>query len=268
MEKYVIRGGRIGYDRLQVLARARWPDTSALLDRIGVRPGMHCLDVGCGGGAVTLELARLVAPDGEAIGIDMDEITLQLAREASAAEGLPNVEFEVADVEEWTEDATYDLVYCRFLLHHLSDPLGLLQKMWAAVRPGCVIAVEDADMDGRFCDPPNDGFELWRRAYPELLRRRGGDATIGRKLHRYFLDIGIPAPQLTVAQDVRTAGEAKMMPLLTLEATADAILSEGIASETELNTAIADLASFTDDAGTTIAGPRVLQVWSRRPNEH
>ena len=50
LARYVIRGGRQGYDRLQVLHRSRWPDTARLFERVGVAPGMRCIDLGCGGG--------------------------------------------------------------------------------------------------------------------------------------------------------------------------------------------------------------------------
>ena len=66
----MIRGGREGYDRLRLLARARWPDTADLLVRAGVRPGMRCVDLGCGGGEVTFEIARLVGAAGDVTGVD------------------------------------------------------------------------------------------------------------------------------------------------------------------------------------------------------
>src|SRR5882762_9589477 len=100
----------------------------------------------------------------------------------------------------------YDLVYCRFLLQHLNRPGDLLQRMWAAVRPGGSVVVEDSDFDGLFCDPPNDGFAFYARTYPRVLQRRGGDHAIGRKLYRYFLDAGIRDPSLRLVQGVDTAG--------------------------------------------------------------
>jgi 2-polyprenyl-3-methyl-5-hydroxy-6-metoxy-1,4-benzoquinol methylase len=122
MGRYVIRGGRLGYERLKVLARARRSDTAELLRLIGVRAGMHCLDLGCGGGDVTLELARLTGSTGRVVGIDLDEVGLDLARGDAAEGGLTNIEFRSSDVRVWSEPATYDLVFSRNLLHHLPGP--------------------------------------------------------------------------------------------------------------------------------------------------
>src|SRR5260221_2881410 len=228
MERYVIRGGRAGYERLQLLARDRWPDTRALFAHAGVGaglPGMRCIDLGCGGGEVTFELAKLIAPGGTVIGVDMDEIKLALARDAAAERGVMNVAFRALNVYDWDEPATYDVVFCRFLLHHLSQPVALLLRMWAAVRPGGVIIVEDADFDGWGCHPANEGFAFFLRTYREVVRRGGGDHAIGRKLYAYFLDAGIPDAHVGLVTPLYVAGEGKTLALSTLEATAAAILT-------------------------------------------
>jgi 2-polyprenyl-3-methyl-5-hydroxy-6-metoxy-1,4-benzoquinol methylase len=113
VERYVIRGGRHGYARLQVLARARRADTVELLRRAGLRPGMRCLDLGCGGGDVSFELASLAGAQGSVTGIDMDEVKLALAREAATGRGFANVEFRTGNVNDWAEPGAYDFVYCR-----------------------------------------------------------------------------------------------------------------------------------------------------------
>jgi len=175
MTDYVIRGGKPGYDRLLLLARERWPDTRALLERAGVSAGMRCIDIGCGGGEVTMEIARLVAPGGSVVGVDMDEVKLALARHAAAARELGNVEFRALDVRDWDEPGGYDVVYTRFLLQHLSQPDSLLRRMWSAIAEGGVLIVEDADFDGWCCDPPNEGFALFTDAYQRVPRRRPRD---------------------------------------------------------------------------------------------
>src|SRR5438876_9709070 len=98
---YIIRGGVEGRERLRLLSRILRPTTLALFDRVGVRPGMRCLDVGCGGGDVTLELGRLVGPAGRVVGIDIDATKLDLARQEAAAHGVAIVEFRHAGLDTW-----------------------------------------------------------------------------------------------------------------------------------------------------------------------
>jgi ubiquinone/menaquinone biosynthesis C-methylase UbiE len=263
-ERYVIQGGRRGYDRLLLLARDRWSDTLALFQRAGLSPGMRCLDLGCGGGEVTLEMAKLVTPGGTVIGVDMDAVKLGLARRAASDRELGNVDFRQMNAGDWNEPDAYDAVFSRFLLQHLSRPIDLLRRMWAGVRRGGVLMVEDADHDGRSCDPPNDGFDFLRRNYVRVLEQNGGDPAIGRKLRRYFLESGIPDPQLSMVQSVRVEGELKTLPQLTLETTSDAIVAAGLASPPEVAAALASLAKFVRDPETLVTGPRIFQLWARR----
>ena len=264
MERYVIRGGREGYNRLLLLARASWPDTAALLGRAGVRPGMKCVDLGCGGGEVTFEIARLVEPGGSVTGVDLDEVKLELARKAAEERRVSNVEFVARNVNDWDEPDTYDVVYSRFLLQHLHEPVALLRRMWSAVRTAGLVIVEDADFDGWCCHPPNEGFDFFVHSYAEVIRRRGGDHATGRKLYSYFLEAEIPTPQVTLVQSVLISGEGKELAWSTLDATGEAIVAEGVATSVELAVALASLRRFTDDPTTLIARPRVFQLWSAR----
>jgi len=263
-EQYVIRGGQLGYERLTVLARSWQPTTSALFDRVQLGPGMRCLDLGCGSGDVTFEMAERVGPDGSVTGVDMDMVKLGLARRAAATQGLLNVEFRQMNVYEFAESDAYDLVYARFVLQHLSRPVDVLRAMWAAVMVGGVLVVEDADFEGSFCDPPHNGFAFWVEAYQRVLERHGGDPLMGRKLHRYFTDAGIPEPSVGVVQNVHRTGEAKMLPHATVEATAEAIVAEGVATAEQLREALEGLAEFGADTHSLCGSPRVFQVWTRR----
>lgn len=260
----MLRGGRPGYERLQLLARVHRDSTVSLLRQAGVRRGMRCLDLGCGGGEVTFEMAALTGSAGSVTGVDMDEVKLALARQAAAERGIRNVEFRAGDAAGWNEPGAYDLVYCRFLLQHLSEPAGLLRRMWAAVRPGGVLVVEDADFDGLFCHPASDGFSFYRRMYPQVCRLGGGDPAIGRKLYRYFLEAGIPAPELRLTQRIGTAGDTKELAVSTLEASADAIVAAGLATAEETAAAITELAAFAADPRSLVGDPRIFQLWARR----
>ena len=136
--------------------------------------------------------------------------------------------------------------------------------MWDAVRPGGVLAVEDADLEGLFCDPDNAGFSFYQRMYVEVVARNGGDPACARRLARYFRQAGIPVPQVRLLQGVNAGGDAKAMPLLTLEAIADSIVGSGLATAGEVTAAAQSLRAFTTDPDTLISDPSIFQVWARR----
>jgi ubiquinone/menaquinone biosynthesis C-methylase UbiE len=225
---------------------------------------MSCLDLGCGSGDVAFELARLVGANGEVTGIDMDELKVELALKSARERGIRNVTLRVMNVNDWGEERAYDLVYSRFLLQHLRRPVDLLTRMWAAVRAGGALVVEDADFDGVFAEPPNEGLSFFKRLYSAVLERNGGDPAEGRRLYGHVLAAGIPNPSVRHVQSVYAAGEAKGLVLSTLAASADSIVADGLASRDEVVAAIDQLAAFTADPTTLLAEPRVFQVWAYR----
>ena len=112
--QYVIRGGLEGKRRLELLSRIMWPTTFRLLKSSGLKHGMTALDLGCGGGDATRGIARIVGSAGHAVGIDMDQVKLEQARDEAARHGLSHVDFRAGNVYEWSESCVYDRIYSRF----------------------------------------------------------------------------------------------------------------------------------------------------------
>ena len=262
--QYVIRGGVEGRERLRVLARVMHPTSSALLDRLGLSSGMRCLDLGCGGGDVTMELARRVAPNGVAVGIDLDETKIAIAREEARERGVSNVEFHAADIRTLSL-APFDLVYARFLLTHLSDPSAALRLAHGLIRPGGQIAVEDIDFSGLFVDPPLPAFDRYHDLYCTVVRRRGGDPDIGPRLARLVLNAAFEQIEVSVVQPMGLTGEAKLLNPLTMQNICPALLAEGLAGQDEIDQLVADLHAYAADPATLAGVPRIFQVSGRRP---
>jgi len=266
MATYAIRGGVEGKRRLDLLAHTVAGTTHALLAEVAVDQGSSCIDLGCGGGHVSRHLGKLVGPTGRVLGIDIDAVKVAAAREESERDGLANVDFRTANVADWDEPETYDLVYGRFVLSHLSDRPAVVRRMFAALRPGGRLVLEDIDFGGAFCYPPNLAYGLQCALYCALISRRGGDALLGPQLVGLCRDAGLDEIQMRVVQPVHTGRDpGKAMSLSTLENVADAAIAEGLATRAELDQAIGQLAEFTDDPHSIIACPRVFQVWGRRP---
>jgi SAM-dependent methyltransferase len=263
-ERYAIEGGRSGKARLDVLARLRAPSTSALLDRVGVAEGARCLDVGCGGGHVSLELARRVGEHGFVVGIDLDATVLDFARADAAAAGIRNVEFRCDDGTQLGRPS-YDVVYSRFLLSHIEDTTAVLAAMASALRRGGVLIAEDVDFSGCFCYPPCDAYDRYVALYRETIRRRGGNADLGPRLPSQFHSVGIRQIEVAVIQSCGLEGDAKLIMPLTLERIADAAVSEGLATARDIEQMITELYDYYADPTTLMGTPRIVQTWGAAP---
>lgn len=262
--QYIIRGGVEGRERLRLLARVMRPATLGLFERIGIQPGMKVLDMGCGGGDVTFELARIVGPEGCVIGMDMDEKKLELARGEAAEQQQFNVTFQRSEVSACELQPEFDVVYARFLLTHLKDSPGALAKMHQALRPGGVLVVEDIDFTGHFCWPESAAFARYLELFTQAVRLQGADPNIGPRLPAMLKDLDCQRVQMHVAQPAAIDGEAKLMSPLTMENIADAVLAAGLASRSEVDQLIADLYEYARSPRTVMSLPRVVQAWGYR----
>jgi ubiquinone/menaquinone biosynthesis C-methylase UbiE len=264
MTSYVIRGGKEGKARLRILSGALWPTTLTLLNRAGLRTGMACLDVGCGGGDVTLEMARLVGPMGRATGIDMDSTKIQLAQHEAEQAGLANLTFLARDLDQLHDEAAYDLVYARLLLTHLRDPFNALQRLVQATKPGGVVVVEDMDHSAIFSYPECSAIKRYVSLYDQVVRLKGADPAIGPKLPALFRRAGLQDIQFSHVQPAFIDGEAKHIQRITLENTAPAVIAAELAHEAEIEALLLELDDFAQEPQTIVSFPRIFQVWASR----
>ncbi len=172
-----------------VLRSHRWRtvENSAphLLDRL--RPGLDVLDVGCGPGTITADLARRVAP-GRVLGIDR---SADVVAEAAAAVVGTGAEVRVGDVYALDEpDDAFDVVHAHQVLQHLTDPVAALVEMRRVCRPDGVVAVRDADYEAFTWAPAVDGVDRWLATYREVARSNGAEPDAGRHLKRWALEAG------------------------------------------------------------------------------
>jgi ubiquinone/menaquinone biosynthesis C-methylase UbiE len=260
MTEYVLRGGEAGAQRLRVLARVVWPGTQRLLRQVGLRPGLRCLDAGCGIGTVSLEMARQVAPVGSVVGIDRDEPALALARLEAERQGVPAV-FRTESVFDLAEEPAFDLVYSRFLLAHLPDAPRAVERLARAARPGGVVVVEDVDFAGHFSYPSCPAFQRYVQLYQEVVQRGGGDACLGPRLLRLLGEAGLERLHQEVVLPAFTEGEGKDIARITLEHIRESVVASGLATHQEVDHLMAELDAFARQPWTILSLPRIFQVW-------
>ena len=258
---YIIRGGLPGRERLRVLSRVMQPATRALLERLGVGPGVTCLDVGCGGGDVAFDLASLVGPEGRVVATDIDPTILELARHEGEALRLDNITFQFADITKDQPEPEFDVVYARFLLTHLPHPEQALARMHRALRPGGILIVQDIDFRGYFSEPDSPAFWRYVDLHIRTMQRRGGDPNIGLRLPALLEAAGFEEVQMSLVQLAATRGEVKLITPITMENIADAVESEGLATREELERLTDELYKFAHTPGTIGCIPRVVEAW-------
>jgi 2-polyprenyl-3-methyl-5-hydroxy-6-metoxy-1,4-benzoquinol methylase len=166
-----------------VLQSHRWRtvENSAAYLAPHLRAGLDVLDVGCGPGTITVDLAHRVAP-GRVLGLDVSAAPLGEARELAAREGVA-VEFAVGDTYALDlPDGSFDVVHAHQVLQHLTDPVAALREMARVCRPGGVIAVRDVDYATFIWFPDDRGLDRWLDLYHRVARRNDAEPDAGRRL--------------------------------------------------------------------------------------
>ncbi|MEY2474865.1 MAG: hypothetical protein QOG87_180 [Actinomycetota bacterium] len=174
-----------------VLRSHRWrtADNSAgyLLPRL--TPGMRLLDVGCGPGTLTVDLARRVAP-GDVVGVDVSrDVVAEAAAHAQDA-GVDNVTFVAGDFRAM-DAGGFDVVHAHQVLQHLSDPVGALADMRRLAAPGSIVAARDSIYSSFTWAPDEDRLDRWLAIYLAVTARNGADADAGKRLLGWAREAGL-----------------------------------------------------------------------------
>ncbi|MEU6019806.1 methyltransferase domain-containing protein [Micromonospora sp. NPDC047134] len=167
-----------------VLRSHRWrtAENSAAYLLPHLAPGMSVLDVGCGPGTITVDLAARVAP-GRVTAVEITDEALQLARTEAGARGQGNIDFAVADVHALDlPDDTFDVVHAHQVLQHVADPIQALREMRRVCRPGGIVAARDSDYAAFTWFPRVPALDDWLALYQQAARANGGEPDAGRRL--------------------------------------------------------------------------------------
>jgi SAM-dependent methyltransferase len=247
-------------DRFTAFATLFDPSTFRHLDGLGLTSGWRCWEVGAGGTTVVSHLAARVGPGGRVLATD---INLSWAAGAAA----PNVEILEHDVASGTPPGgPFDLVHARLVLVHVPARDAALAHMVAALRPGGVLLVEDADpaLQPLSCleetGPEQVLANRLRRGFRSLLAERGVDLAYGRSLPRRLREAGLVDVAADAAFPV-SAPACNHLEAATINLVRDQLLDHGIATEAEIERHLSAVVAGRLD----LAQPPMISCWGRRP---
>lgn len=269
-DDYIMGRSAAERERLRHQATLLEGGTRRALDRVGLEPGMTCLDVGSGPGAVMGLMGERVGPTGHVTGLDLDG---ELGRQALAsleAAGASRFAFIEGDASRLEEIAgqPFDLTFARLLLLHAPDPVGLLGKMHRWTRPGGHILVQEYDFRSLSVHPRLEAVAEFERVWYGVCERVGRDTRIGLKLPALFVQAGIGAPDGTDI-DGELAPLARWAPLMTgaYKSVLPRALELGITTRTAADgffAAMTRAAAAEGDQRYWLLTPTMVAAWKRR----
>ncbi len=145
-------------------------------------PGQSLLDIGCGPGTITVDLARRVNP-GSVVGFDASADVVAQAAEHAASVGVTNVRFQVGDLFALPYDeGSFDVVHAHQVLQHLTDPVSALFELRRVLRVGGLLAVRDGDYGAFTWAPADPLLDRWLELYLAVTARNGHNALVAPSL--------------------------------------------------------------------------------------
>lgn len=160
--------------RLKSIEAVFDPTTHQWLQRAGLAPGQTCLELGPGAGSIAQWLSAAVTATGRVVAIDRDPTHWQAIQ-------APNLEKVMADLSQWDwPEAEFDVIHARYVLTHVPGAAVLLHKVWAALKPGGVLVLEEPEFSlARWVHGPaatQSAFEQVNRAIAAMFAQKGLDA--------------------------------------------------------------------------------------------
>ncbi|OJJ71727.1 hypothetical protein ASPBRDRAFT_43121 [Aspergillus brasiliensis CBS 101740] len=159
-----------------------------------LQSNMSILDVGCGPGTITIDLARKV-PLGHVVGVEYVPDPLDGARSLATSEGVTNVSFQVGDIHDLPfAENKFDAVHVHQVLQHIADPVQAFKEMRRVVKQGGIVAVQESIVSTIY--PDSEGLMAWRDLQVRIRQAKGNYTKAGSRLHVWAKEAGFPLENL------------------------------------------------------------------------
>ena len=191
-------------ERLSLQHRVWRPRASDAWRRAGFSVGQTLLDIGCGPGYASLDLAEIVGPSGKVVAIDRSRRFLDALDAAKRARNLANITTFELDLDEGELPAREaDGTWSRWVFAFVKNPRALLNRVAASLKSGgSFVAHEYFDYSTWRVTPRSEEFEEFVRIVTETWRESGGEPDIGLSLPLWLEEAGFETKSLRPIIDV------------------------------------------------------------------
>lgn len=266
---YVFSGEQNELDRLLGQADDLKPETTWLLDQIGIEQGWRVADIGCGPIGILDLLSQRVGPGGSVVGIEREARFAAMARNEIKKRGLRNASIVEGDaLDPKVEKGSFDLVHERLVLINVpqENQKSIVAAMFQLARPGGTLAVESWDRASYVCFPDHPSWQILNDAFREAVRATNGDGTTGRTLPWLLRTSSVTDIRVKVHVRAVDVGDRRRNHRLgILDVTKPKILATGRLTESEFDSHREALAAHLADPNTLLIDQLFVQAWGKRP---
>jgi SAM-dependent methyltransferase len=239
------------------------PTTQSFIEINGIQPGMRILDVGSGSGIMTHYLSTQTGPEGQVLSIDNSLAQLTHAERYCQTQGDKNIRFKhlsAYDIDSLKE--TFDLIYCRFVLHHLQSPRQTIQLFYQVLNKGGIYIAEEGIISAAFSYPPSKAWLYNRDQIIPPEKEKDGitrDGEFGMKLFYWMKKAGFTIKDTKLVQPMFTTFDQKKKLLTGHDAYKKTALKQGT-SEAEWESERQELLRLASDEFTVVGFYQSCQV--------
>jgi SAM-dependent methyltransferase len=267
-EEYVLGTGDEELARLGFQHQVWGADTYRAWDRAGFGPGQTLLDVGCGPGFATFDLADRVGPSGRVIAIDLSERYVDFLRRQAAARGAATIEARTGRVEALDlPEASADGAFARWVFTFIPEPERVARGIARALRPGGRLLVIDyCRYRGFTMAPDHPVFDRVFAATSRSFADRGGNADVGRDLPPALVAAGLRIESIDPIVRVARPGEALWeWPIYFFRVYLPALVSGGYLQPSDAEEFIAEYERRSADPAAFLLTPPMVAIVASRP---
>jgi ubiquinone/menaquinone biosynthesis C-methylase UbiE len=118
----------------------------SIIKKVGIQPGFHVLDYGCGPGSYLTPLAELVGKSGKIYALDVHPLAVQMVQNVASRKRLENVETILSDCETGLRNNSVDVILLYDTFHELSDQNGVLEELHRILKSNGILSFSDHHM--------------------------------------------------------------------------------------------------------------------------
>jgi ubiquinone/menaquinone biosynthesis C-methylase UbiE len=247
---YILNTNNQARDRLTLQHQLYAKSSINLLKVAEISKGMTGLEIGCGSGDMTLELAELIGAEGSLIAVDLSQD--QLDHVQNVTKTHKNIRFKQWDINYLSDlGEQFDFIYCRMVLHHVKDAYSAILQMKSCLKPGGIIICEEPSIfDSTFCSPPSKAYEQFTQWIRSCFTLNKCDFEIAHRLEQECSAAGLDVKHHSLFQPLLRTAKEKQIYSMALQDVTPQLLNLNIATKEEIDALSQDLVTLANTEST------------------